>query len=37
MKVRQSLPPLDELIESGKVLALNMPPEPIRPCPALSA
>ena len=25
MKVRQSLPPLDELIESGKVLALNMP------------
>ena len=23
--VRQSLPPLDELIESGKVLALNMP------------
>ena len=25
MRVRQSLPPLDELIESGKVLALNMP------------
>ena len=24
-RVRQSLPPLDELIESGKVLALNMP------------
>ena len=25
MSLRQSLPPLDELIESGKVLALNMP------------
>ena len=25
MRVRQNLPPLDELIESGKVLALNMP------------
>ena len=25
MRVRQSLPPLDKLIESGKVLALNMP------------
>ena len=25
MRLRQSLPPLDELIESGKVLALNMP------------
>ena len=25
MSIRQSLPPLDELIESGKVLALNMP------------
>ena len=24
-RVRQSLPPLDELIESGKVLTLNMP------------
>ena len=24
-RIRQSLPPLDELIESGKVLALNMP------------
>ena len=24
-RLRQSLPPLDELIESGKVLALNMP------------
>ena len=37
MRLRQSLPPLDELIESGKVLALNMPAGTTRRWRELSA